>query len=318
MKPFLKYVTWLFLILFLAGCEQLDQQANDIRGFFHDPPVQPLLDVIQTSVPAGFCSVVAMSEQQGYAIPGADISNLEGLSLIHLKNNRTYPMSLLAVPCDEIYILRLGMDEEMCFISAFFVSGMRRGLQQVYRIGPLPVMLDDQHVRAIWVRNQVTVGDELDLELNISQGEIDMAIERLRTPAPEDVSVAVEQDAWIIEITPEDTWTDFSDDHFMITGGEQDISALADMNGDAASILQMAMIGLLIDPGCLRNPVSGFTVLREIGVDTDNGSRLEDLLLGTILYTFDGSCAGRIRVALATGSFLLSLGQEIELNMTDH
>lgn len=261
---------------------------------------------------------MAISEQLGYAIPGADISNVEGLSLIHLENHRTYPLSLLAVPCDEIYILRLGMDEQMCFISAFFVSEVNRGRLQVYHVGPLPVMLDDQHVRAIWVRNQVTVEDELDLELNISQGEIDIAVERLQTPEPEDVSVAVEQNAWIIMISPEGTWTDFSDDKFMITGGEQDISALAHMNGDAASILQMAMIGLMIDPECLRNPISGFTVLREIGVETGSGNRLDDLLLGTILYTFDTSCTGRVRVTLATGSFLLSLGKEIEFNMMDH
>jgi hypothetical protein len=318
MKSLLKYLAWLLLFLFLAGCEKLDRQADEARGFFRPPPVLPVLDLIQTSVPAGFCSVVAMSDQQGYAIPGAEISHADGLSLIHLENHRTYPLSLLAVPCDEIYILRLGMDEEMCFISAFFVSEMSPGRLQAYHVGPFPVMLDDHLVRAILVRNQVTVEDELDLELNISLGEIDMAMERLNAPKPEDVSVAVEQDAWIIEITPEDTWTDFSDDKFMITGGEQNISTLTDMDGNAASILQMATIGLVIGPECLRNPVSGFTVLREIGIDTDSSKQLDDLMLGTILYTFNKSCTGRVRVALATGSFLLSLGREIDFNMMDH
>ena len=129
--------------------------------------------------------------------------------------------------------------------------------------------------------------------------------------------MAVEQDAWIIEIIPENTWTDFSDDKYIITGGEQNVSTISDQEGNAASILQMAMIGVTIDPACLRNPVSGFTVLREIKVETGNDSRLDDLVLGTILYTFEKSCTGRIKVPVATGSFLLSLGQEVEFNMSD-
>jgi hypothetical protein len=321
MKAIYKYLAWLFLFLFLflSGCEQLEQKADTVRGFFRQPPVSPLLEIIQTSVPTGFCAVISMADLLGHAIPDADIYNYNGLSLIHMKNNHEYPLSLLAIACDDIYILRLGMDEDMCMISSFFVSKDHlSGQQKIYHIGPLPVMLDDQHVRTIFVRNHVSVEDELNLELSINQGEIDMAIERLMAPNPEDVSVAIEQDAWVIEIDPENTWTDFSDDKYMITGGEQDVSTLSDPEGNAASILQMAMIGLMIDPACLRNPVSGFTVLREISVETGGGSRLDDLVLGTILYTFEKSCTGRVKVPVATGSFILSLGQEVEFNMIDN
>jgi hypothetical protein len=321
MKAIYKYLAWLFLFLFLflSGCEQLEQKADTVRGFFRQPPVSPLLEIIQTSVPTGFCAVISMADLLGHAIPDADIYNYNGLSLIHMKNNHEYPLSLLAIACDDIYILRLGMDEDMCMISSFFVSKDHlSGQQKIYHIGPLPVMLDDQHVRTIFVRNHVSVEDELNLELSINQGEIDMAIERLKVPNPEDVSVAIEQDAWVIEIDPENTWTDFSDDKYMITGGEQDVSTLSDPEGNAASILQMAMIGLMIDPACLRNPVSGFTVLREISVETGGGSRLDDLVLGTILYTFEKSCTGRVKVPVATGSFILSLGQEVEFNMIDN
>ena len=228
-------------------------------------------------------------------------------------------MSLLVDPCDEIYILRLGMDKEMCIISSFFVSNdPRSGSQQVYHTGPVPVMLDDQNIRAIFARNHVSIGDKLNLELNLSQGEIDMALESLRVPKPEDVSVAVEQDAWIIEIEPGNTWSDFRDDIFMITGGEQYVSTISDPGGNAASVLQMAMIGLMIDPECVRKPVSGFAVLREITAETGSGRRLDDLVLGTILYTFEKSCTGSVKVPVATGSFMLSLGQEVEFNMTDH
>jgi hypothetical protein len=201
-------------------------------------------------------------------------------------------------------------------VSSFFVSNDHlSGRQSVYHIGPSPVMLDEQHVRSILIRNHVSVEDELDLELKLSRGEIDIAIEKLQVPNPDDVSVAVEQNAWVIEIEPGDTWTDFSDDKFMITGGEQDVSTISDPLGNAANVLQMAMIGLMIDPECLKNPVSGFTVLREVGVETGRDKRLEDMVLGTIFYTFEKSCTGRIKVPLATGSFILSLGKEVEFNM---
>jgi hypothetical protein len=136
MKAVNRYLTWMFLILFLSGCEQLEQKADSVKGFFRPAPVLPLLEVIQTSVPTGFGAAVAMSEQMGHVIPDADVSNYNGLSLIRMNKNNEYPMSLLNVPCDEIYILRLGMDEEMCIISSFFVSNDHvSGQQKVYHIG---------------------------------------------------------------------------------------------------------------------------------------------------------------------------------------
>jgi hypothetical protein len=303
----------------MAGCEQLEKEADTAGGFFRPPPVLPVLEVIQTSVPTGFCATAAMSDQLGHAIPGAEVTHLNGLSLIQLNNHGKYPLSLLSFPCDEIFILRLGLDEDMCFVSSFFVSkGQRPGHQKIYHVGPFPVMLDDHQVRAILVRNQVFVRDELNLELNLTQGEIDYSLEKLRRPIPDDVSVAVEQNAWAIEIGHGDTWTDFSDDTFLITGGEQDISSLTNPDLNAASVMQMAMIGLLIDPSCHTNPLSGFSVLREIKVGTGPGSQLDDLVLGTIFYTFDGSCTGIVKVPLATGSFILSIGQEVEFNMMDN
>jgi hypothetical protein len=319
MKAIGKYLAWLFLFLLLSGCEQLEEKADMVRGFFRQPPVRPVLEVLRTSVAAGFCASVAMAEQLGHPIPGANVCNYNGLSLIHMEQNHVYPLSLLPVPCDEVYILRLGMDEDMCMISSFFVSNDNHsGQQKIFSIGPLPVMLDDRHVRAIFVRNQIFVEDELNLELKISQGEIDLAFERLKAPNPDDVSVAVEQEAWVIEIFPGDTWTDFSDDKFMVTGGEQDVSSISVPDGNAASVLQMAIIGLLIDPVCLKNPISGFTVFREISVETSLDSQLDDMVLGTIFYTFENACTGKIKVALATGSFILSLGKEIEFNMMNN
>jgi hypothetical protein len=319
MKAVVKYLDWLFLFLFLSGCEHLEQKADTVGGFFRPAPVLPVLEVIQTSVPAGFSAAVAMSDQLGHVIPDADVFRYNGLSVIHLENNHEYPLSLLPVPCDDIYLLRLGMEEDMCMIGSYFVSNDRlTGQQKVYHMGPIPVMLDAQIVRAIFVRNHVSVEDELNLELNISQGEIAMAVEKLKIPKPEDVSVAIEQDAWIIEIHPGDTWTDFSDDKFMLTGGEQEVTLHSHPEDNAASVLQMAMIGLLIDPSCLKNPVAGFSVLREISVETGNDKKLEDLVLGTIFYTFTESCTGRIKVPIATGSFILSLGQEVKFNMLDN
>ncbi len=318
MKSLIKYLVLLSMTMLVTGCEQLDQKTDAVREFFRPPPVLPMLEVIQTSVPTGFCAVMAMADQLGHPIPGAEIYQYGGNAVIHLKNNHEYPLSLLPISCDDIYILRLQTDEDICIISSFFVAKDHSpGQHKVYHIGPVPVLVDDDHVKVIFASNNVYVEDDLNLELNMSQGEIKVIIERLAMPTPDNVSVAVEQNAWIIGIDPAGTWNIFSDDKYTITGGEQDVSIVSDPEGDAASVLQMAMIGIMIDPECLRNPLSGFAVLREIKVETGADSQLEDLLLGTILYTFNESCTGTIKVTVATGSFLLSLGKEIEFNMMD-
>ncbi len=92
MKTINKYLAWLFLFLFLSGCEQLDQKADTVRGFFRPAPVLPVLEVIQTSVPAGFCAAVAMSDQMGHVIPDAGVRKYNGLSVIHMENNHEYPL----------------------------------------------------------------------------------------------------------------------------------------------------------------------------------------------------------------------------------
>jgi hypothetical protein len=318
MKSILTYLAMLFMFVFFSGCERLDQKADKVREFFRTPPVQPLQELIQTSVPVGFCAVAAMADQMGYTLPGGNIFQYGGNSVIHFKNKHEYPLSLLSIPCDDIYILRLQADEEICIISALFVKNeSTSGQCRVYHISPVPVLFDEGNVKAIFVRNNVYVGDDLNLELKMSQGEIDLAIEKLGMPKPGDVSVAVEQNAWIIIVDPAGTWQVFGDDRYSISGGEQDISTYSNPAGNAASVLQMAMIGTTISPECLKNPVEGFAVLREISVETGTDSSLDDLVLGTIMYTFNESCNGRIKVQVATGSFVLSLGKEVEFYMME-
>jgi hypothetical protein len=313
-----KYLALLSISMLCLGCEQLEHKAAGVGEFFRPPPVLPMLEVIQTSLPTGFCATVAMADQLGHRVPGSDIYQAGGNSLIHLINNHEYPLSLLAVPCDEIYILRLQVDEEICIISAFFVTEDRSsGQYKVYTISPVPVLINDGRVMAILARNNIYVQRDLNLQLEMSQGKIDIEVEKLKVPRPENVSVAIEQNAWIIDIDPYGTWNDFTDDVYTITGGEQDVSTVSDPAGNAANILQLAMIEITVDPGCLRNPVSGFAVHRETGIKTARESQLDDLILGTILYTFNESCTGKIKVPVATGSFLLSTGQEVDFNMMD-
>jgi hypothetical protein len=311
MRGILKYLIFILLIA-AAGCER----TGSLKGFLKPVPVEPLSDVIRTAVPIGCCAMIAMADQLGFPVPFEKIPAPGEISAIRITPWNGYPLIYMDASCEEITILSFPADDDFAILSIFFKLGGTESTGKKYlEVHTIPAMIDEGKIKAVFASQDIYVRDSIEISLQMGPADIRIAIDRAETPRPETSEAAIRQNAWIIDVDAAGTWDDFSDDRYTITGGEQDISVLTGRQESNSDVMQLAMIGTLMQPDCLLSPVEGFAVLRQIGVKTGEGESLQDLVLGTVIYNFTSSCTGSAEIRLATGNFVASTGKNVDLGL---
>ena len=307
----IKYLIFIFLLA-AAGCER----TGSLEGILRPVPVDPIREVIRTAVPIGHCAMIAMADQLGFPVPPEKLPIPGGISAFRIAPRKDYPLVYLDASCEEITVFCLPADEDLAILSIFFKFRDTESTHEKYlEVHTIPAMIDEGKVKAVFASQDIYIRDSIELNLQMGPADIRIALERAESPRPETSEAAIRQNAWIIDVDAAGTWDNFSDDRYSITGGAQDISVLTGRQGTASDVLQLAMIGVLMQPECPEAPVEGYAVLRQIGVDTDAGESLQDLVLGTVFYNFIPSCTGKVEIRLATGNFIASTGKKVDLGL---
>lgn len=314
MRSFVKYMLFT-LLLASVGCEQ----SGRFNDFFQPAPVEPLADVIRTSIPIGYCASVAMADQLGFAIPYETISPGSGFSIIQITPSDDYPMVYLEESCQEILILSFPADEDFAILSLFFIYSHRiHPRARILEVHTIPCMVDAEGIiKVVFASQDVYVRDDVELNLHMGLASIQIELDRVEKSRPETTETAISQNAWIIDVDPAGTWNLFTDDSYTITGGEQDVSVLTDWQSTETSMIQLAMMETQIKPECILAPMHGFAVLSEIGVDTGPRESIDDLVMGTVFYQFNAPCTGKVDIQLATGNYITSIGKKVDLGLID-
>jgi hypothetical protein len=313
MRSGLKYIAFV-LVLCLGGCEQQERVEN----FFRPVPVLPLEGIIKTCLPVGYCSMIAAADQLGYSIPYEKLRAGNGFTLIRIQPSGEYPLIYLDETIGEILVLRFPANDEAMILSIIVTHNNWQEIPgRIIELNNVPVIIEDGKVTAVFVSQDIYVRDSVELDLHMGPGNIQIALDRLETPRPAAAVTAIDQNAWIIDADPSGTWDQHWDDQYVITGGEQDVSAITGETGTGSGILQLAMIGTVLGPGCITTPTGGFAVLHEIGVETGSESVVNDLVVGTVFYNFKEDCTGRVLVPLATGNYITSTGKTIRMDLLE-
>jgi hypothetical protein len=308
-----KYLV-LAMFLCLGGCDQPEKVEN----FFRPVPVAPLESIIKTCMPVGYCSMIAAADQLGYIVPYEKFQAGKGFTLIRIQPAGEYPLIYLDETIEEILILRYPASDEAMILSIILVhENWEENPGRIIDLHNVPAIIEDGKVRAVFVSQDIYVRDSVEIDLHMGPGNIQIAMERLETPRPTAAVAAIDQNAWIIDVDPAGTWDQPADDQYIITGGEQDVSAITAETGTESGILQLAMIGTLLGPECIATPTGGFAVLHEIGVETGSESLVTDLVLGTVFYNFKEDCTGRVLVPLATGNYITSTGKTVRMDLLE-
>ncbi len=307
MKIRYKISVILFLILLsVISCKKA-------KEYFHDPETEPVAHAVKTSAAIGYSASVAISVMSGvklpYVITTGDCNNFPctSLSLVTVNSNNQVLFSGGSI--GEITIAALWPDEDAGIITILFtdinISTQNFTLLSIHTV---PVIKKEDRIIVVFSENDINIGSDSDtlLDLDLSQGEIDFELARLEYETPDNLYVAVEQNAWIIAIDQKGTLDNFSDDSYLITGGGQLIEATSVSGG----IIQQAMLSVELNPYCQFNPVSGFALIKNIKAEE---KKIPEL--GTAVFEFHNHCDGRADVKIATGVYIRSNGKSLPLNL---
>lgn len=295
------------LILLVASCnikEKIDQ-------FTKVPPVSPITETIKTSAIIGFASVLTCAHYQGYDLPFTSIQLNHQTSFMVVDLERYFPFQFQDDVYSEISILSLRMGED-AFIVSILLSGsdIHTGTFRLYKVHTFPVMVRDGRIMAVFASQDINFGPDHYLEISLSDAEIQFELERLQSPMPTDEYIAIAQNAWLIDINPNNSWLDFSDDTYRISGGQQNVAISTGYELPDASVVQMAILNTVLSPTCSKNPGEGWVVMQNVEV-----SEKSEMVVGQAFFDFIPDCDGKIKLLLGTGSFIGSSGKKIGLGL---
>ncbi|KPK87848.1 MAG: hypothetical protein AMS27_01185 [Bacteroides sp. SM23_62_1] len=311
-----KFIMILIPIL-IFSCDRMDRTADEVTDFFRPPPVDPVTRIIKISSTVGYCAVAGMAASQGCTIPNATIMERNGHTLVYLHPDHEFPFPFINSDGD-IIIINLKLDEDLAIMSLFFTESIK--MEEGFYLSSMetfPVIYEEDRITAVYAGNDVNVSNDVSLEIDMDPLWIDIEIGRLDVERPQTEEVAIDQNAWIVDVYHKGTPWNLMDDNYILTGGQQKVEVGNYTFHSSTSVMQMAMIETILTTACLQNPSSGFAVLREIEVNTSSDNHLKDLVLGTVFFTFHQECDGLVKIPLATGNFVTSIGKEYDLRLTE-
>ena len=297
----------LIILLILTG-----SSCKKVKEYFRDPDTGSLTETFQTAVTTGYAASLAIASVSGRSFP----------NVTTIRSNAGYPCTTLMqvdlqadsgfLPSNEkasgITIAALWADETCGILTLLFTDYQSEtSTFDLLAIKTIPVILDDDGLLRVALASQdisLNPDQESILQINLNTLEIESEYMRLDHPGPNDVYVAIEQDAYLITVDQNATPADAQDDGYTITGGGQ----LIEVDNQDAEILQQGLLDVEIASSCDQNPVSGMALIRVVGV---KDSKLPEL--GTALLEFSGRCTGTARVLLATGMYTGANSKAISL-----
>lgn len=281
------------------------------EAYFKDPETEPVIHTIIASSAIGYCSSLAVSVMAGEQFPGVystkSCSDYPCASLIFADLNNDIKLPFTEDQSGQIVIAGLWTAVNEGILTLFFYNiDLGTSTLTLKNVHTFPVTEQDGKLLAVFAGMDINLGSNpiLPVELDLSQGEITFELERLDLDKPNDISVAVEQHAYFIQVDQEGTPDDLSDDYFTITGGGQ----LIEVTDNKGGVIQQALLDVLIENTCLMNPTNGYALIKNTSA---GGNTLPEL--GTAIFNFHSQCDGMADISLATGVYILSNGKSIPL-----
>ncbi len=312
-----KFILALMLVLNFSCRKEID---NPIKDWFQDPPVNPVSETIKTVVPVGYAASIAVMHMKGYSIPNLKTGKQKSANLLYINTDSDdYPYKFKGDTYGQMVVAYVQTDENTALVSVFFTEmDVVLGSFELQNVIAFPVIYDEinDKITAIYASVDINIGSNSDIGMDLTSTEMEESLGKLENERVYDrtlAHIAVEQNAWIIDVYHQGTFDDFYDDKFKIYGGKQ----AAEVGGyeveSSAGVLQMAMIDVEFSSDCVRNPTNGFVFMQDVEVASSSNS--SDIVFGHVFYEFHPSCDGEILVDFATGNFLFAIGKELDLGL---
>jgi len=306
-------------IIIIISCFMISSCGEKYQDFFRDPPVTPLTKTIKTSLALGYAAAVANCQFNGFEIPYSSVYICNNTTVIYINPGQSCPYCFSDAAFQEMVILAIKLSDDIMIMTVLFTHlDIFAGSFILRDVSTVPVIIDDEKITIVYTEQDINIGNPSDttLSLNLTQGEIDFELSRLNFERPADEYVAIEQNAWIIDVMYHGSINNFYDDTYTINGGAQKVEICTQQQENSSSVYQLAMIMTEISPFvCQHNPKSGFALLQVVDMTVDNSDVLNELVLGQALFIFHDNCDGKVEITLGTGNYLTSTGSQINLGL---
>ena len=314
----------ILLLSQLGGCDSKD----DVDNFFKDPEPAAIESTLKTAIPVGYAASLAMNAMAGDQAPNVTIVNNQctsgpasypcsaWISIVYDQAN--YPMPVETGGSGEIIVVGLWTSIDTAILSVFFTNlNLYTGSFILYDVDIFPVVRTGSLVTAVYADIDVNVGATSVFPFTLTAAQIAAEENRFASTSPpnpplppNDSQVRIEEEAWIVDVDNNSTFANFSDDVYTINGAGQYIGASA----ASASIQQVVFLSVRMSPACVFNPTDGFSIINDIEVSP--GSSIYGLTLGSVLISYHAVCDGTADITAAVGSYVLSIGDSLILNLS--
>ncbi|MFH2094963.1 MAG: hypothetical protein ABIJ16_04615 [Bacteroidota bacterium] len=299
------FILLIFFTLFVFSCRKKDGKSI----FEYEPPVSPVTKIIKTTTAIGYSATLAVSWFRGYAPSNAVITGNDNCTVFYIDLEGNYPFGSQGDYFDEMTVVASKISENMAILTIFFTgTDISVGSFHLVNIRTIPVMWDDEKITAVFASQDINFGSDTLLAINLTNDELNFELSRFSIQRSNDEKVAIDQNAWIIDIFTGETPENIFDDKYVLYGGEQNVQACLNETLPDASILQMAIIGSEISTDCIKNPTEGFVIIQNVSVSDES-------VLGHAYFDFPSDCTGKITLVAGTGNYLLSTGKKYNLNL---
>jgi hypothetical protein len=302
------YNALLFLILLLP-----EFSCKKIMNYFREPETEILTETIHSTALTGYAANLAMAVMAGQTFSNVSVT----------RSNPGFPCTTLMVvdPSAEncfyfapekasaITIAGLWPDESTAILTLLYTNyNTGTSVLDLLGIETIPVIRDGNNIHVALASMDIRLNPDQGsfLQLNLNTLEIQSELLRLEAPRPADVYVALEQNAYYIDVDNQGTDDHIADDSYTLTGGGQ----LIEVAGNSAEIVQQAMIEVNISPACITNPVAGIALMKVTGLESDGFPEL-----GTAILECGPTCDGMAHVFIATGMYVGSNGQDVPFRL---
>jgi hypothetical protein len=309
------YKLFAFLIILqICSCKKLNE-------YNQKPELSSLQQGLKTSAAIGYCSSIAMSAFKGDALPG-NVAMISKSSdqyrsswLLYIKIDNSNPLPFNSNVGD---IIIAGIGDEKCGIISILFGDFDLlntnvklfGIQTVPVIEREDLITGKKNVIVMFAKEDFIIGNtSTDAVLNIDFSDMQFKVEmdRLSTPVPSDAFVAVKQNIWFIRIDQAGTSAIVFDDNLNINGGGQILEA----DGESGGIIYHAIINAKINYSvCTENPISGYALSQNFKAGGEPG-----IDLGGSFLSFHKSCDGTAHVDFSTGKYISYNNKNITLNL---
>lgn len=308
----LRFFTVIVVLIFFSCRKEIN---NPLDKWMQDPPVTPVTKTIKTVVPVGYAASLVISDMKGYKQTNVKSVKQKNAKLLYVDTSIDYPYKFKNDSYGEMVIAYIQTNLNTALVSVFFTDmEITTGNFKLKNVIAFPVILDEfnNKITAVYVSMDVNLGDNLFPGIDLSEPEINENLGKLDNEITYITEIAIEQNAWIVEIDPGD-FADLYDDEFRIFGGQQAVQVEDYQTESSVGALQMAMIDVDFSSDCLKNPTEGFVFMQDVEVATSTNDN--DIVFGHVFYDFHSSCDGKVEVEVATGNFVFAIGSELDLGL---